>query len=111
MNLNFPFSSETRNLFLYVFSCFKCGRSDRGLELHHIVGRKSDSMLNACPLCKDCHAHIGHTNEEEQELFFATFHFLSLEDVPLHQKDVQFMRDFSYLVINNQALNQWHKNN
>ncbi len=99
MKLNNPFPDETRNIFLYVYSCFKCGRSDRGLELHHITGRDSDSAFNACPLCKDCHAHIGHSQEEEKELYLIVVQFLIQERFMPTEKDYQFLREHSYLIL------------
>lgn len=55
-------------MYLYVYWCFNCDRSDRGLELHHIFGRISASALNACPLCNVCHGKIKHTTEEQNHL-------------------------------------------
>lgn len=48
MQLRNPFSSATRLLF-DVWICWKCGGNGQqkgGLELHHIVGRSSNSPLN-----------------------------------------------------------------
>lgn len=105
MELNNPFSQEIRNLFLYVYSCFKCGRSDRGLELHHIVGRSSNSAFNACPLCVICHGKIGHTEKEEGELFLITLNFLLLSKYQPIEKDYNFLRAYPYLA------NTWQQNN
>lgn len=91
MKLENPFPLEVRNLFLYVYYCFKCGRSDRGLELHHIFGRISSSALNACPLCKVCHGAIQHTVEEEQALLKLTIRFLLREQYKLKNIDDLFL--------------------
>lgn len=99
MKLNNPFPDEIRNIFLYVYACFKCGRSDRGLELHHITGRDSDSAFNACPLCKDCHAKIGHTQSEEKELYGYTKDFLMSERYNPIEKDWQFLREHKHLIL------------
>lgn len=56
MRLRNPFTTDTRNLFLYEFGCWGCGRSDLGLELHHLHGRESNSPLNACLICPRCHS-------------------------------------------------------
>lgn len=98
MKLDNPFSQDTRNLFLYVYACFKCNRSDRGLELHHITGRDSSSAFNACPLCKECHAHIGHTQEEEKELHGITFNFLLKEHYQPTEYDYNFLRSHPHLI-------------
>lgn len=65
MKLRNPFPPEVRNLFLYTYHCFNCGRSDKGLELHHITGRDDNSKENAIPLCLECHSHANHSKEEE----------------------------------------------
>jgi succinate dehydrogenase/fumarate reductase-like Fe-S protein len=98
MKLQNPFSEQTRNLFLYVFYCFKCGRSDQGLELHHITGRDSDSPFNACVLCTACHSHIGHTPEEEKELFMYTQIFLKAENYIADTRDHIFITNHIYLI-------------
>jgi len=94
MQLRNPFSLNTRNLFLYVYSCFLCRRSDRGLELHHIVGRDSNSAFNACPLCTVCHAIMKHTQEEERELFFIVFKFLFTEKYKPDENDYSFLKKY-----------------
>lgn len=65
MKLRNPFPEEVRNLFLYCYNCFNCGRGDKGLELHHITGRNSNAKENAIPLCPECHSHALHTISEE----------------------------------------------
>ena len=99
--LDNPFSQKTRLLYLYVFSCFGCGRSDRGLELHHITGRDSSSAFNACPLCKDCHVKVIHIQTEERRYFNINQHFLSSERYQPIEEDWQFLRDHEYLVVRN----------
>lgn len=79
MELANPFTQETRLLYLYCFSCFKCRRSDRGLSLHHITGRDSCSPLNAFLICPHCHVSILHTHEEEHGLFIINYRFLVTE--------------------------------
>jgi DNA-directed RNA polymerase subunit RPC12/RpoP len=95
MKLNNPFSQDTRNIFLYIYACFDCGRSDRGLSLHHIKGRISNSPINAIPLCLDCHSKVGHTQDEEQRYFKLTLQFLvkekytyTLDDIVFYQENV-----------------------
>lgn len=67
MKLRNPFSEETRLLFLYVYACFDCGRSDRGVELHHITGRNDNSPTNAFPICRVCHVKVKHNDEEHKK--------------------------------------------
>lgn len=91
MKLANPFPDEVRVLFIDVYWCFKCGRSDRGLELHHIWGRISGSALNACPLCTHCHAEILHTPEVHRELFRLTISFLTEIKYKLKAVDEVFL--------------------
>ncbi len=91
MNLANPFPPEVRLLFLYVYSCWECGRSDRGLELHHIWGRISRSALNAAPLCMECHHHILHDKETHRRLFKKTIDFLALIDYRTVKADADFL--------------------
>jgi len=96
MYLKNPFTSDTRLLFIGVWSCWKCGRNgtDRGgLELHHIVGRSSSSPLNAALLCHECHVTILHTQEEEAALFFKTMRFLKAINYQLTSQDMYFIED------------------
>lgn len=90
MKLENPFSQETRNIFLYVFACMDCGRSDRGLELHHINGRTSSSPLNAIVLCLVCHGKCGHSFEEESKYLQITIRFLLKEHYSINENDVEF---------------------
>jgi hypothetical protein len=76
MKLDNPFPQSVRLLFLYNYACFNCGRSDRGLELHHIWGRISASALNACPLCTVCHGAVVHTRDEHHHLLRRVINFL-----------------------------------
>lgn len=76
MKLRNPFSEETRLIFLYVYYCFDCGRSDQGLELHHITGRNDNSKENAFPICRVCHAKVKHTAEEHERYKAITKDFL-----------------------------------
>ena len=92
MKLNNPFSEDTRNLFLYQYFCQNCGRSNRGLELHHITGRNSNSPLNAIVLCLDCHKVCGHSFEEESKYLKIAIRFLLKEQYELTKKDLIFYK-------------------
>lgn len=101
MKLQNRFSNETRWLFHDVrFVCFLCGKNGQdcgGIELHHIVGRSSDSPLNAAPICKKCHAHIGHTDKEQAFLLQTTIRHHMRNDYQLTVEDVIFYKDHERL--------------
>lgn len=90
MKLANPFSEDTRNLYLYEYACFDCGRSDRGLSLHHIRSRISDSPLNSYLICNDCHIVCGHTQEEESKYLKQTIKWLLSQQYELTKKDIEF---------------------
>lgn len=92
MQLDNPFSQKVRLLYLYVYACFDCGRSDRGLELHHIFGRDYSCAFNACPLCKICHAKIAHNRAEHTRLFFKNLRFLLKEKYTPQEDDYEMLR-------------------
>lgn len=84
-------------LFLYCYSCFNCQRSDRGLEIHHITGRDSDSPFNAIPICLECHRVVGHTHKEEKHFFDLTIDFLARERYHPTDDDWQFVLSHPWL--------------
>jgi hypothetical protein len=94
MKLSNSFSDRTRQLFAFTWVCWKCGgngQSSGGLEIHHILGRCSASALNASVLCKECHAHVGHSVEEEQELIAINVQFLGINDYQPIEEDYEFI--------------------
>jgi hypothetical protein len=104
VRLRNPFSTDTRNLFLYVHWCFSCGRSDLGLEAHHIYGRTSSSAFNLAPVCLRCHSHMGHSTKEQRELLkettkylLSTVHYNPTADdmifLERHEKDFIWVRE------------------
>ena len=90
MKLRNAFSQDTRNLFLYEYSCWVTGRSDCGLELHHIVGRSSNSPLNAFLISTEAHSHIGHSFKEEAKFLQHTLRWLLRQGYELTKKDIEF---------------------
>jgi len=90
MHLQNPFSQDTRNLFLYEYSCWLCARSDRGLEIHHSLGRCSNSPLNAFLICTYCHSHMGHSQKEEANCLQTTMRWLLRQGYELTKKDIEF---------------------
>lgn len=97
MELRNPFPSVVRLLYLYAYACIECGRN-YPLELNHITGRDSDSAFNASLLCRECHSHVGHTQEEEIRLFKKNLAFLIREKYKPIEKDWQFLRDHTHLL-------------
>lgn len=71
-----------------------------GLELHHICGRRKtgeylDSPFNASVLCKECHDHILHTQEEQLDLFLYTTKVLKEELYKPTRYDIMFLCEHS----------------
>lgn len=105
MKMDNPFPEEVRNLWLDWWSCADCGTNGGGmLELHHIVGRRSNSALNGVVVCTECHSHYGHSKEEEKRLFAKNLAILKAKKYQLTEKDEQFMEDHPYLLLNNEYL-------
>lgn len=71
-----PFPIWVKEVFSVGVYCFKCGRTDQGIELHHIVGRTSCSPFNACRLCHVCHELARHTKEDEYQYSMLTHSYL-----------------------------------
>lgn len=88
-----PFSQETRALFAWNKKCWKCGRTDRGVEPDHIFGRKMyyhKSPYNLAPLCRLC--HNKKSRKWRKELFIKTAHYLKETDYKLTCLDVDFLK-------------------
>lgn len=96
MKLNNPFPDNVRLLFIDVYWCFSCERSDRGLELHHITGRDSCSMINAIPLCLVCHSAIKHTKQEETRLREISLIYFIGRKMFIPKKDKMYLKDIDY---------------
>lgn len=94
MKLSFPFPIEVRKLYLDCWKCWLCGENGQrkgGLEIHHVLGRVSDSAFNSSVLCKDCHSHMGHSQEEECKLFLITLQYLYEIDYKPKTPDYDFL--------------------
>jgi hypothetical protein len=90
------FTDITRALFVFEKTCWNCNAPEP--ELHHILGRVSNSPLNAYPLCrKNCHSfHIEMKSEENKYKFLKqTFRFLCdpNNQYRFTKKDNKFMED------------------
>jgi len=88
MKLRNNFPEEVRLVYLYTYACEDCGRSDKGLEIHHILGRCSSCFLNSIVLCKDCHSRCGHSFKEEQ--IYLNYRIRTLYNYSLKEEDVKF---------------------
>lgn len=91
LGLRNPFPLEVRLLFLYNFTCWACGRSSTNLELHHIWGRISFSVLNAAPLCRTCHNAVKDTPEERCDFMRKTIEHVSPQGYKLTEYDLGFL--------------------
>lgn len=93
MQLQNPFSDETRTLFIWNYECFWCGQNGWD-ALHHIRGRVSDSPLNACPIHNQrCHINNGRlaTFEVRKKLLAKTYEYLLKNGYALTTKDRLFI--------------------
>jgi len=94
MQLKNDFSTETRNIFAWNYTCWWCGRNHAN-ALHHIKGRSSNSPLNACPINNNS-CHIGNgklaTFEVQTKLLEKTFNYLMSVKYSLTAEDKQFIK-------------------
>jgi len=84
------FTEETRIEFIFEDTCWRCNRPNP--ELHHILGRCSDSVLNAYPLCRMCHdKHIEMKSEPNKKKFLnETIRFLAKNNYNWKIEDIKF---------------------
>ncbi len=111
MFLRNNFDYKIKSLYIGVYRCWICGSNgnDRGgLDIHHILGRISNSALNSSLLCGYCHSHIKHTKTEESFLFLETVKFLISCKYQLTKKDYKFVREHYERLANNQFI-KWLK--
>jgi hypothetical protein len=93
MSLSNEFSTETRQLYLYNYKCWECGENGSrtgGMELHHILGRCSNSPLNSAPLCHRCHA-LANQKQTAAKYFYKTLCYLQRQGYKLTEKDELFI--------------------
>jgi len=96
MKLKYDFPKEVRLLYLGHWRCFLCGSNGTtkgGLEIHHILGRVSDSAFNSSCLCRQCHAGICHNDGEHQTIFFQTLTYLKSINYKPSEKDWAFLEE------------------
>ena len=84
------FTDEVRAEFIFETTCWRCNRPNP--ELHHILGRCSNSILNAYPLCRTCHyCHIKMMKEPNKKKFLnETIRFLAKSGYKWKQEDLEF---------------------
>ena len=90
------FTSETRDLFIWNDECWWCGQNHNDC-LHHIMGRISNSPLNAAPLNNfDCHIGNGELSlfEIKASLLKKTLKYLLKNDYVLISEDKLFMKKY-----------------
>ena len=86
------------------FSCLLC-QVNQNLELHHILGRRSDSMLNSAAVCHICHSKGNiHSPETELELLEKTWEIVTARKWQFSYTDLLFIvkyKDFYEEIANN----------
>ena len=106
MKLQNPFKPETRELFRDCWICWECGENGQrtgGLELHHITGRDSNAAINGAILCKGCHSHANHNQNEEAKYTLKTLHFLYSICYTITADDLKHLHDHPWLVTQEMA--------
>ena len=90
------FSDKTRSLF-ENYGCWECGRSDKGVEPHHILKRISGSAFNLAPLCRKCH-ELGnvHSIEKRKKYLNKTLNYLKSIDYKINSEDEKFLNNLNY---------------
>ena len=90
-----PFSQDTKELFLYNYNCWECGKSSEGLSGHHILKRVSNSPLNLAPLCPACHAKGDiHWFSKRSKYLKKTLNYLKTIKYKLTNKDKLFLEKY-----------------
>lgn len=104
MFLQNPFPQEILIETKSHYYCWQCG-SNQILQLHHIVGRSSNSRLNGCVLCDECHRVVTHSQEEEQRFCNLAILFWYSKGYKWTDQDVKFLEANPHLIKNNPILN------
>ena len=82
-----------------IQQCFLCGQY-RGSDFHHNTHRhypEDASLLNAVPLCRECHTNDGAiTKLEQQQVFFErVLRHLFSQGYKLQEIDMLYLRRYS----------------
>lgn len=78
--------------------CAICGRNANSmLEIHHILGRVSNSVFNASLLCKHCHDKVTMSKEEQIRLVKRTWQVIQQHspDYKITHNDLEFFNKIS----------------
>jgi len=95
MQLKNNFTERTRELFDFCYECWVCGKNHWNC-LHHILGRVSNSPLNAAPVNNlDCHIGKGFNFEDNKRLLQKTYKYLIRVGYRLTDKDRAFMKKYA----------------
>lgn len=89
---NFDFD-ELRRWYSFNYACFLCGKNGQD-AFHHILGRSSNSILNACVLHNEkCHLYNSDLFRKETriKLLKKVFIFLIKSGYELNKKDIEFI--------------------
>lgn len=96
MKLKNRFNDKTRELFMYHYGCGECGRSDRGIELHHILSTVSNSPFNCIPLCPQCHEELGRLEPLKKKwLHYTAEYLIDQKGYEPNENDVEFYKKFT----------------
>lgn len=90
------FTEESRELFFWNHVCWYCNRQHANC-LHHILGRVSNSPLNAIPLNNfECHIGNGKLSlfDNQKKMLKKTLEFLLENDYKLTLKDKEFQKKY-----------------
>jgi hypothetical protein len=90
MKLKNDFLLEDRDVYCFEHSCIVCG-SNQGVELHHVMGRVSNSIFNSAMICRKCHEN--YTSLDKSFLLKTTIRFLLKEGYQVKPRDVAFYHD------------------
>ena len=86
--------AEIQRWFTFNYTCWWCGQSHANCH-HHILGRSSNSILNAAPI-NNFECHIGNgklDNKESQSMMLQkTYDYLMAQGYKLKPKDKEFMK-------------------
>jgi len=87
------FTTDSRELFLWNYECWECGQNHWDV-LHHILGRSSNSPLNAAPLNNfECHIGNGKLSHASKRSYYLqkTLEYLKKNNYKFTKKDKEFI--------------------
>lgn len=99
MKLKNDFPPEVRSLFTFQNYCMEC-MGNQMIELHHILGRTSNSPLNAYVLCHKCHEKGQGSWEKKAKRLRQTLYYLVEKEYVFTDKDRQFYQNNGRYYIN-----------